>query len=102
MLAFNAIPFGPLQTQFSFFPEDTRMMQDAAKKAGLTLDGPHRALLVQGDDELGALARIHSKLEHDNVTVYASTAVTDGRGSFGTILYVRSEDFDRAARALEV
>jgi hypothetical protein len=29
-------------------------MESEAKKMGLALDGPHPALLVQGDDELGA------------------------------------------------
>ncbi len=37
------------------------MLAAAAEKAGLPLDGPHPALLVQGDDELGALAGVQAR-----------------------------------------
>ena len=62
LLAFTAIPIGPEQTQLALFPADAGRMSSEARKANLQLDGPHRALLVQGDDELGALASIHAKL----------------------------------------
>jgi len=102
MLAFTAVPVGPTQTQLTIFPEDFGKMALAAKRAGMSLDGPHSALLVQGDDELGALAEIHQDLYEADVNVYASTGVTDGRGSFGYLIYVRPEDFDRAAKALSI
>jgi hypothetical protein len=102
LLAFTAVPVGPLRAQLTLFPEDSRKMANAARQAGLALDGPHPALLVQGDDELGALARIHAKIYEANVNVYASTGVADGRGSFGYVIYVRPEDYARAAAALGV
>jgi len=102
LLAFNAVPLGPDRTQLSLFPEDTLKLQDAAKKAGLVLDGPHPALLVQGDDKLGAFAEVHEKLYQANVNVYASAGVTDGKGSYGYVLYVRPDEYEQAATALEV
>ena len=102
LLAFSGVPMGPMRTQFTLFPEDALKLADAAKKAGFSLDGPSSALLVQGDDELGALANIHRKLYEANVDVYASSGVADGRGSFGYVIYVRPEEFDRAAKALGV
>jgi hypothetical protein len=102
LLAFTGVPINPIRTQLTIFPEDPRKLESAAKKAGFDLEGPHRALLVQGDDELGALASIHDKLDRANVTVYASSGVTDGVGSFGYVLYVRPEDYERAVDALEV
>jgi hypothetical protein len=102
LLAFTAVPVGPLRAQLTIFPEDPLRMADAARKAGLVLDGPHLALLVQGDDELGALARIHAKLYEAAVNIYASSGVADGRGSFGYIIYVRPEDYERAASTLGV
>jgi hypothetical protein len=102
LLALTAIPVGPLRTQLTLFPEDAGKMADAAKKAGLALDGPHSALLVQGDDELGALASVHAKLARANVNVYASSGVADGKGSYGYVIYVRPEEYERAAKALEV
>jgi hypothetical protein len=59
-------------------------------------------LLVQGDDELGALADVHSKLYQENINVFASNGITDGKGSYGYIVYVRPEDHERAARALGI
>jgi hypothetical protein len=102
LLAFSGVPTGPMRTQFTLFPEDRSKFVDAANKAGLTLDGPHAALLVQGDDELGAFAGIHMKLSQANVNVYASSGVTDGRGSFGYVIYVRPEECERALKALGV
>jgi hypothetical protein len=102
LVAFTAVPIGPQHTQLTLFPEDQEKLAAEAKRAGLALDGPHPALLVQGDDELGALAKIHERLCAANVNVYASSGVTDGRGSFGYVIYVRPEEFERAASALEV
>ncbi len=102
LLAFTGVPMGSTHTQLALFPEDTLKLADAAKKAGFTLDGPNPALLVQGDDELGALAGIHLKLYEANVNVYAATGVTDGRGSYGYIIYVRPDECERAAKALGV
>lgn len=100
--AFTGVPTGPMRTQLAIFPDDSVKLQAHAKQAGLDLDGPHHALLVQGDDELGTLASIHEKLYRADVNVYASTGVSDGRGSYGYILYVRPEHFERAASALEI
>jgi hypothetical protein len=102
LLAFSGVPLGPMHTQLTLFPEDTSKMKNAASKAGLKLDGPHPALLVQGDDELGALAGIHEKLYEANVSVYASSGVSDGKGSYGYVIYVRPEEHGRAVKALGV
>jgi hypothetical protein len=100
LLAFTAVPIGPLHTQLTLFPEDAGKLVREAQNDSLVLDGPHPALLVQGDDELGALAELHMKLADARVNVYASTGVADGRGCFGYIIYVRPEEFDRAVVAL--
>ena len=102
LLAFTAIPMGPERTQFTLFPEDENTLREAAREAGFTLDGPHPAILVQGDDELGALTEIHNKLYRVNVNVYASNGVTDGKGSFGYVLYIRPEEYEMAAATLEL
>jgi hypothetical protein len=94
------LPVGPTRTQLTLFPEESARLVEAARRAGLTLDGPQPALLVQGDDELGALARVHRDLAQAGVNVYASTGVADGRGAFGYILYVRPDEYERAAQVL--
>ena len=101
-LAFSAIPIGPNSTQLAIFPSDPAKLNSDAKLAGMSLEGPHHALLVQGDDELGALAGIHQKLYEANINVYASSGVSDGRGGYGYLIYVKEEDFERAATTLNV
>jgi hypothetical protein len=60
LLAFTAVPAGPSLAQFALFPETPAKLVEEARAAGLSLDGPHHALLVQGDDELGAFASVTS------------------------------------------
>jgi predicted amino acid-binding ACT domain protein len=100
MHAFTVVPFSQDRTHLVVFPDDSNKMSDVSRKAGITLSGPQRALLVQGDDQLGALLGIHEKLFKANVNITASSAVSDGRGAFGYILYVRDDEFDRAVSAL--
>lgn len=102
LLAFTAVPSGPNLAQFALFPEHANVLVAEARAAGLPLDGPHHALLVQGDDELGAFASVHERLAGAGVDIYASSGVIDGRGSFGYIVYVREEQFEKAAAALDL
>ncbi len=102
MLAFSAVPVGPMHTQLAIFPEDPAKLKSEARKANIALDGPHPALLVQGDDHLGALAEVHEKLYEAGVNVYASSGVADGKGSYGYIIYVRPDEYKRAAEAMGI
>ena len=102
LLGLNAIPMGPDATQLTLFPHDSNVLTSAAQRANIELNGPHRALLVQGDDEMGALASVLAKLADAGVNVYASYAVADGKGHYGNIMYVRPDEHDRAAKALQL
>ena len=102
LLAFTAVPSGLLNTQFTLFPEDADKLKIEAKKAALNIHGPIPALLVQGDDELGALTEIHKKLYDNGVNVVSSTAVSEGKGGFGYIIYIRTEQFNAAMAALGI
>ena len=102
LLAFTAIPVGSSHTQLSLFPDDDCQMTDEAKKTGLILDGPHPALLVQGEDALGALSEIHQKLYQANVNIFASNGIADGKGNYSYLIYVRPDDYEVAARVLEI
>ena len=102
LLAFTAVKAGPDRTQLTLFPDDPARMKSEARKAGMALDGPHKALVVQGDDELGVLAAVHEKIDRAHADVYASSAIADGSGKYGHIIYVRPEDYEGAAKALGV
>lgn len=100
LLAYNATPTGPTHTLCAIFPENSELLIQAAQKEGLSLEGPHHALLVEGEDQIGALERIYRALHDASVDVYASTAIRSREGSFGCLLYVRPGDVDRGLSAL--
>jgi hypothetical protein len=102
LLAFNGIPLGMEKTQLVVFPEDEARLMHVAAQEGLRLSGPNHAFLINGDDQLGALIDYHRKMYEAGVNVVCATGVTDARGGFGYIIYVRHEEFDRAAAALGV
>ncbi len=100
LLAFNAVPMGPGHTQLVLFPDRPGQLVKLAEAEGLVLQGPYGALLIQGDDQLGALAAVHERLFAANVNVYSSSGVADHGGAFGCILYLRPEDLDAGLKAL--
>jgi hypothetical protein len=100
-MALTLVPVGPDTVQLTMFPKDPQTLLSVARSAGLAINGPHPAVLVQGDDEIGALAHIHSRLQKAGVDVFASSAVTDGKGLYGCVLYLRTEHADKAAKALQ-
>jgi hypothetical protein len=98
LLAFVG-PMGPHRTQLTIFPGTPPVSPPRRGGAGLAADGPHWPL-VQGDDELGALARVNQALAAGGVAVYAATGIADGRGSFGYVVYLSPQDVDRAVKLL--
>ena len=102
LLAFSAVPMGPDHTQLVLYPEDVSSFSEAAEKLGLTVASTEQAILISGDDHLGALADVHAQLYDAGVNVYSSNGVTDGRGGYGYVLHVKQTDFENAARALGV
>jgi hypothetical protein len=97
VLAFGILPTGPTHTQLMIFPEEPNQLLATTKRANLELTGPQHALLVQGDDELATLVDIHQKLAEAGINVYAANGVIDSSGHFGYVLFVRPEDFKKAA-----
>ena len=102
LLAFNAVPAGVEQTQLVLFPEDADLMSEVAAARGLKLFGPHEAIFVRGDDELGALTEIHRRLFNAGVNVSSSSGVADARGGFGYVIYFRDDEVAKAAEALDL
>ena len=102
LLALTMVPMGPMATQITFFPENSHGLMHAASQAKLPLNGPRRALMIQGDDVLGALVDVHARLASAGVNVFAANGISDGVGHYCYILHVRPEDYERAAGVLEV
>jgi hypothetical protein len=100
LLAFSAVPYGDKRVELTIFPDRTESLLRAAQKFGWTLSGPQHAVLIQGDDQLGALAAIQKKLIEAGVKIYASSGITDGEGHFGYVIYFKEGDQLAAEHAL--
>lgn len=100
LINFTAFPFGKTLSQLDFFPEDSEKLKLAAQDAGVDLVGPKRAFLIQGEERIAVLTEYYLRLADAGINVYAANGTSDGRGGFGYILWVKPDDYDKAARVL--
>lgn len=101
LLAFTGFPNGR-RAQVDFIPEDPAAFKVAAKKAGLRLKAKKGSFLIQGEDRVGALVQVMSRLGAAKINVTAIDAVSAGAGRYGAILWVKSQDANKAAKVLGV
>ena len=99
LLAFSGFPEGR-GSQLDFVPADSAAFRRFARAAKWKLTGPKRAFLIAGDDRVGAVADVHSKLAGANINVTAIDAVCGGGGRYGAILWVAPRDISKAAKLL--
>ena len=102
LVAFTAFPRGAGRSQLDFVPDNAEKLKAAAAEANISLVGPKRAFLVQGEDKVGAIVELHFKLSSAGINVYAANGVSDVTGKFGYIIWVRPENYEAAARTLGV
>jgi hypothetical protein len=100
LLAYLGFPLGGGQSQIDLVPQDPESLREAAQQAGITLSDAKRAFLIQGDDQVGAVAEITAKLAEANVNVTAAAATGAGSGRYGMILWVAPADLARATEAV--
>lgn len=101
LLAFTGFPKGR-RSQLDFIPVDPAAFAKVAKKAGWKLSGKKSGFLIQGEDRIGAVADVLSKLAAARINVTAIDAVCAGAGRYGAILWVKPPDLKRAAKALGI
>ncbi|MBZ0159243.1 ACT domain-containing protein [Candidatus Methylomirabilis sp.] len=99
LLAFSGFPKGR-RAQMDFIPADSAAFAKCAKKAGCTLSKKKSGFLIQGEDRIGAVADVLSKLADAKINVTAITAVSAGGNRYGAILWVKAPDLRRAAKVL--
>ena len=102
LLNFTAFPFGERLAKLVFVPEDAAALRQAADEADVALIGPRPAFLIQGDERLGILVEYHLRLADAGINVHAANGSSDGRGGFGYILWVKGDDYEKAAKALGI
>ncbi len=98
--AFCAFPIGSGKSQIDLVPENPTAFQQAAARLGLSLIGPKRGFLIQGEERIGAVADVFEKLTAEGINVFGSQAVAAGSGRWGMILWVKPADYNQAGKAL--
>ena len=98
-LAFSGFPRGR-RAQLDFIPENSTAFKKAAKKAGLKISARKIGFLVQGDDHVGSVASIVTRLGEARINITAIDALCAGEGRYGAILWVKPPDVTKAARVL--
>ena len=100
LLALTAFPIGEGKSQIDLIPDDPEVLKAAAADANITLVGPKKAFLLQGEDRIGALYDVHLKLSNAGINIYACNGVVDGTGRLGYVIWVAPPDFDEASKVL--
>ena len=102
LVAFNGFSTSARRAQLAFVPSDRDAFLAAAQKAAVKLVGPKVAFLIQGEDRVGAVADVVSKLGQARINVTAMQAIATGAGRYGAILWVKPRNIGKAAQALGV
>ncbi|MFN3284817.1 MAG: hypothetical protein ACK45F_00870 [bacterium] len=100
LLAYLGFPVEGGRAQLDLVAEDPDALRRVAAQEGWQLSAPKQAFLVQGDDRVGAAAEHIRKLSEGGINITAAAATTAGAGRYGMILWVKAEDYERAAQLL--
>lgn len=100
LLGFSGFPTKRGKAQFDLVADKIAPIQKLAKKEDWKLSKPKQGFLVQGIDEVGAVAQPMAVLAEAGVNVTAASAVVSGDGRFGMVLWVKKKDYNRAAKVL--
>ncbi len=101
LLAFSGFPSGR-RTQLDFVPEDPNAFRKVARKAGWKLSPRKTGFLIEGEDQVGAVLNVVSRLADAKINVTAVDAVCAGQGRYGALLWVKAPDVRKAAKALGI
>jgi hypothetical protein len=102
LIALNGFPTSTQRAQLNFVPSDRDAFLTAGQKAGIKPVGPKVAFLIQGEDRVGAVADVLSKLGQAQINVTAMQAIATGAGRYGAILWVKPRNVGKTAQALGV
>jgi hypothetical protein len=100
LIAYTGFPTTKGRAQLDFVPSNERAFLAAARKAGIKLVGSKTAFLIQGDDRVGAVADIVSKLGQARLNIVAMNAIAAGKRRYGAILWVKPRNVTKAAEIL--
>jgi hypothetical protein len=99
LMAIHAFP-SARRSQIDVVPTDAAAFLTAAKAAKLKVSKPKTVFVVEGDDRVGAMAQMLSRLGAAGINVIATSAVRTGLGRYGALLWVKPRDVKKAADTL--
>ena len=102
LIAYTGFPTTRGCAQLDFVPSNAGAFLAAARTAGIKLVGPKTAFLIQGDDRVGVVADIVSKLGQARLNIVAMDAIAAGRRRYGAILWVKPRNVAKAAEILGI
>jgi hypothetical protein len=100
LVGFSGFPHGARRAQLDFVPEDSAAFTKAARSAGLKPSKKKSGFLIQGEDRPGAVAEVFGKLAQANINATSVQVFCAGAGRYGGMLWVKSPDLRKAAKAL--
>ncbi|MDH3457085.1 MAG: hypothetical protein OER90_09600 [Gemmatimonadota bacterium] len=100
LLAYSGFPIGKGKAQLDFVPDDLGALKRLAKKNGWRLSTTKKGFLVTGGDQIGAAHRQIKKLSDAKINITAADAIAAGKKRYGMIIWVKPNQYARAARLL--
>jgi hypothetical protein len=99
LMAIHAFP-SARRSQIDLVPTDAAAFLNAAKAAKLKVSKPKTVFLIEGDDRVGAMAQMLTRLGVAGINVIATSAVRTGPGRYGALLWVKPRDVKKASDTL--
>jgi len=100
LLGFLGFPTKAGKAQIDLVVDKVAPIQKIAKEQRWKVSKPKQCFVLQGTDEVGAVAESMSALAAGDVNVIAAAAVASGDGRYGLLLWVKKKDYNRAAKLL--
>lgn len=100
LLAFSGFPLKGGVSQVDLVSNEIPLIRRVARQQGWRLSAVKKAFLITGNDEVGVVERIVSRLAAGKIKITATDAVAAGAGRFGMILWVKPDKYNAAARLL--
>lgn len=101
LLAYSGFPTRGGKAQIDLMAPSLGAIRKVGKKHGWRLSEGKKGFLIQGKDRIGAVQQQIQKLADKRINVTAADAVCAAKGRYGMILWVKTRDYGRAARALK-
>jgi len=102
LIGVSAFPQGARRSQLDLIPEDSATFAKAARAARLKLSPRKSGFLIHGDDRPGAVAEVVKRLAEADINVTSVQVFCAGSGRYGGMLWVKTRDLRKAAKALGI